>query len=54
MAELDQLNVSTHRYIQDNPALVDCVFQSDPLLAHLKKDPDSFDGGTLIQEGFLN
>jgi len=23
MADLDQLNVATHRYIQDNPALVD-------------------------------
>ena len=53
MAELDQLNVATQRYIQKNPALVDNVFQSDPLLAHLKKDPDTFPGGTLIQEGFL-
>ncbi len=53
MAELDQLNVSTRRWIADNPALVDAVFQHDPFLAYLKKDPESFNGGTLIQEGFL-
>ena len=53
MAELDQLNVATHRYIRDNPALVDDVFQADPLLAYLKLNVrDSFSGGTLIQEGF--
>ena len=53
MAELDQLNVATHRYIRDNPALVDDVFQADPLLAYLKLNVrDDFSGGTLIQEGF--
>ncbi len=53
MAELDQLNVATKRYIRDNPALVDNVFQADPLLAYLKLNVrDSFTGGTLIQEGF--
>jgi hypothetical protein len=53
MAELDQLNVSTERYIQDNPALVDNIFQADPLLAYLKLNiREDFDGGTLIQEGF--
>jgi len=53
MAELDQLNVATERFIQDTPALVDNVFQADPLLAYLKLNVrDDFDGGTLIQEGF--
>jgi len=53
MADLDQLNVSTQRYIADNPALVDNVFNSDPFFAYLKLNVDeSFGGGTLIQEGF--
>lgn len=53
MAELDQLNVSTRRYIADNPALVDDVFQQDPFLAYLKLNVrEDFSGGTLIQEGF--
>lgn len=55
MSELDQLNVATRRYIRDNPALVDAVFQNDPLLAYLKLNTrEAFDGGTLIQEGFFN
>ena len=54
MAELDQLNVSTRRYIMDNPALVDNIFQGDPLLAYLRKNVNEiFPGGTLIQSGFL-
>ena len=54
MADLDQLNVATERFIQDTPALVDNVFQADPLLAYLKLNVrDDFDGGTLIQEGFF-
>ena len=53
MADLDQLNVATQRYIRDNPALVDDVFQNDPLLAYLKLNVrEDFEGGTLIQEGF--
>lgn len=53
MAELDQLNVSTRRYIRENPALVDSVFQSDPLLAYLKLNTrEDFGGGSLIQENF--
>jgi len=53
MAELDQLNVATERFIQDTPALIDNVFQADPLLAYLKLNvKDDFEGGTLIQEGF--
>ena len=53
MAELDQLNVSTQRFIQDNPALVDAWSQNDPLIAYLKLNlRRNFTGGTLIQEGF--
>jgi len=53
VAELDQLNVSTRRYIRDNPALVDNWSQNDPLIAYLKLNVrESFTGGTLIQEGF--
>jgi hypothetical protein len=36
MAEMDQINVSTHRYIRENPALVDNYFQHDPFLAYCK------------------
>ena len=54
MAELDQLNVATERYIRDTPALVDNIFQADPLLAYLKLNVrEDFVGGTLIQEGFM-
>lgn len=54
MAELDQLNVATERYIRDSPALVDNVFQSDPFLAYLKLNVrEDFPGGTLIQEGIV-
>lgn len=53
MAELDQLNVSTRRYIRDNPALVDAWSQNDPLIAYLKLNTrENFGGGSLIQEGF--
>lgn len=53
MAELDQLNVSTRRYIRDNPALVDNWSQNDPLIAYAKLNlREIFGGGTLIQEGF--
>lgn len=55
MAELDQINVATERFIQDTPSLVDNVFQADPLLAYLKLNlKDDFEGGSLIQEGFIN
>lgn len=54
MADLDQLNVSTRRYIRDNPALVDDVFQNDPLIAYQKLNvKENFGGGLFIQEGFL-
>lgn len=54
MAELDQINLSTRRYIRDNPKLVDNVFQNDPLLAYLKLNlRQDWDGGSLIQENFV-
>jgi hypothetical protein len=53
VAELDQLNVSTRRFIRDTPKLVDDVFQADPLLAYLKLNVrEDFEGGSLIQENF--
>src|SRR5882762_10329631 len=53
MPELDQLNVSTRRYIRDNPALVDNWSQNDPLIAYLKLNVrENFGGGLFIQEGF--
>lgn len=53
MAELDQLNVATQRFIERNPALRDNLFQHDPLLRFLKENLKKvFPGGTLIQEAF--
>lgn len=53
MAELDQLNVATQRFIERNPALRDDLFQHDPLLRYLKENLKKvFPGGTLIQQGF--
>jgi hypothetical protein len=53
MAELDQLNVSTRRYIRDNPALVDNWSQNDPLIAYQKLNlKENFTGGSLIAENF--
>lgn len=53
MAELDQLNVATERFIDRNPALRDNLFQHDPLIRYLKENlKKTFPGGTLIQEGF--
>lgn len=52
MAELDQLNVATQRFIERNPALRDDLFQHDPLLRYLKENLKKvFPGGTLIQQG---
>jgi len=53
MAELDQITVATHRYIQSTPKLLDFVFHRDPLLAYLKQNVrEDYDGGRLIQESF--
>ena len=54
MAELNQLDVSTRRYIRDNPALVDNWSQNDPLIAYAKLNTkEIFGGGSLIQEGYV-
>lgn len=54
MAELDQLNVSTLKYIRKTPALLDNFFQVDPLIAYLKLNvKEAFSGGALIQENFF-
>jgi len=53
MAELDQINASTRRYINDTPKLRDFVFQRDPILAHLKYNVnETYDGGSRIDESF--
>src|SRR2546422_11762610 len=54
MAELDQLTVATKRYIRKTPALVDNVFNRDPLLAYAKLNTrEDFTGGRLIGEDFV-
>ncbi len=51
---LDQLNVSTKRFIRSKPKLVDMVFQNDPLAAYAKENlREDFDGGRLIGENFV-
>ena len=53
MPDLNQIDVSTRRYIRDNPALVDNWSQNDPLIAYAKLNvKEQYDGGSLIQEGF--
>jgi hypothetical protein len=54
LAELDQINVSTKRYIRQNPQLIDLIFQNDPLLAYLRANtPEEYDGGRYIGENFV-
>ena len=54
MAELDQLNVSTKRFIRNKPKLIDNVFQNDPVAAYAKENlREDFDGGRLIGENFV-
>lgn len=51
---LDQLNVTTRRYIRSNPALVDGIYNQDPLNYFLRENlKESFDGGSSINEDFL-
>ena len=53
MAELDQINASTRRYINENPKLRDFVFNKDPLMAYLKLNAtETYDGGSRIDETF--
>lgn len=50
---LDALNVSTHRHIRRTPILIDGVFQSDSLMAMMKKScVVPFPGGRVIAGNF--
>ena len=54
MAELDQLNAATKRYVRKNVELVDNVFQTDPFVAYLRQNVrEDFTGGNRIDEPFL-
>jgi hypothetical protein len=54
MAELDQLNAATKRYVRRNVELVDNVFQSDPFVAYLRQNVrEDYTGGNRIDEPFL-
>lgn len=51
---LDQINVTTRRYIQTTPALIDNVYNQDPLNYYLRDTlKDSFTGGSTINEDFI-
>jgi hypothetical protein len=51
---LDQINVTTRRYIRSNPALVDNIFNQDPLNYFLRDNlREDFPGGSTINEDFL-
>jgi len=55
MAELDQITVSTRRFIaRARRKLVDNIFNVSPLMAYMKSNlKEDFTGGRLIQENFL-
>lgn len=51
---LDQINVTTRRYIRTQPALVDGIFNQDPLNFFLRQNlNENFSGGSSINEDFL-
>lgn len=51
---LDQINVTTRRYIRNSPALVDAIYNQDPLNYFLRENlRESFTGGSTINEDFL-
>src|SRR5262245_49450639 len=53
MAELNQIDVATKRYIRENPKLIDFVFQEGPVVAYAKANLRSdYDGGRFIGESF--
>lgn len=53
MAELDQINVATKRFVRETPKLVDLIFQEGPLAAYAKQTVrEDFTGGRLIGENF--
>jgi|SRR5579863_3828900 len=54
MAELDQITVATHRFVRNNPKLVDNMSQHDPLVAYFRKTcKEDFTGGRYIAENFI-
>jgi hypothetical protein len=51
---LDQINVTTRRYIRKNPALVDNIYNQDPLNYFLRQNlREDFTGGSSINEDFI-
>lgn len=51
---LDQINVTTRRYIRTNPGLVDNIFNQDPLNYFMRQSlREDFTGGSTINEDFL-
>ena len=54
MAELNQIDVATKRYIRNTPKLIDMVFQEGPLIAYAKQNVrEDYDGGRFIGENFF-
>jgi hypothetical protein len=53
VAELNQIDVATKRYIRSTPKLIDMVFQEGPLVAYAKQNVrEDYDGGRYIGENF--
>lgn len=53
MAELNQIDVATRRYIRKTPKLVDNIFQQGVVAAYAKENlREDYDGGRLIGENF--
>lgn len=51
---LDQINVTTRRYIRTSPGLVDNIYNQDPLNYFLRQNlREDFTGGSTINEDFL-
>jgi hypothetical protein len=51
---LDAVNVTTRRYIRKSPALVDNIYNQDPLNYYLRQNlREDFPGGSTINEDFL-
>jgi len=49
MAELNQLDNATHRFIRANNELQDFTFQKDPLISYARQNVrEDYDGGRLI------
>ncbi len=53
MAELNQIDVATKRFLRKSPDLIDMWSQQGPLVAFLKKNvQENYDGGRAIFENF--